>query len=342
MTFNIYLLIYNKYILNNVYVCVTNINAMKKIKISTKAVSYIVGTCFVLFAVFIYLMVQVDTSGNYPSSSYHIDKLPPIDPVVSDSLPHFEYRRLQKEVEYSRKMKEGMLFSWGSNAWFTGFKVNNRCDTCLTMSSLSGAGGVKEYLVMLRWWKLDTGTHHEPRVYFVKNGQSLLRKTNCKLIGTDDQQHSRYDCSQVDVPVSFRYDKKEAGILIPVSKQVLDVFKPVFIIFLGGATMVSLYYTITAFLQVLMDIRNGDPFSVGNVKRLKFLTIFCFAAPTLLFLLNLLMRVVFYRYFTEDIKLSAEAWQIFWKPFALGLIFAALYSAFKRGKQLKEEQDLTI
>lgn len=315
---------------------------MKKIRISTKAVSYIVGACFVLFAVLMYMMVQVDTSGNYPSSSYDIKELPPIDPVVSDSLPHFEYRRLQKDVEDLRKMKEGMLTSWGSSAWFTGVRVNKRCDTCLSMNGFFKSEGLKEYLIMLRWWELDTGTHDEPRVYFVKNGQSLLRKTSCKLLGTDDQQHSRYDCSQVDVPVSFRYDKKEAGIMIPVSKQVLDVFKPVFMIFVWGATMVYLYYMITAFLQVLMDIRNGDPFSVGNVKRLKFLTVFCFAAPTILFLLNLLMRVVFYRYFTEDIKLSAEAWQIFWKPFALGLIFAALYSAFKRGKQLKEEQDLTI
>lgn len=315
---------------------------MKKIRISDKAINYIVGLLLALFVVFIWSLFQVSTDRDNRLSSYYTTALPPIDPQVSDSLPNYVYKKLKKEVKYSRNLKNGQLME-GSSYWFTGYAVQKRCDTCSGANHHWDEADIKDNLIRLNWWRLDTGSYDKPIVYYVKNGQSILRKTICELAKEQIYKNNLdYNCIEKDVPVPFRYDHTTQSIMVPVTEATMKIFNPVFTIFALGGSLICLYLVFTAFAKILMDIRDGEPFSSGNVKRFKWLTIFCFAVPIVLFLLNLLMWLVFHDYFTADIKLSSEAWFIFWKPFVLGLIFAALYSAFKRGKQLKEEQDLTI
>lgn len=315
---------------------------MKKIQISGRTINYMVGLLLALFVAFIWMMMQTSANPDSETSSYHFKTLSPIDPQVSDSLPHYEYKRLKKEIEYARGMKNGRAEN-GISYGFTGFTVQKRCETCANSYRSFNVGAIKEYLIRLNWWQLDTGSYEEPVVYYVKNGQSILRKTTCKPAKEKVFKNTlEYSCMETDILVPFRYDQTTHGIMVPVSRTAMEVFEIFFKLFSWGTALVCWYMVLTAFAKILMDIRDGDPFSVGNVKRFKWLAIFCFAAPTVLFLLNLLMWLIFHRYFTADIKLSSEAWLIFWKPLVLGLIFAALYSAFKRGKQLKEEQDLTI
>jgi hypothetical protein len=40
--------------------------------------------------------------------------------------------------------------------------------------------------------------------------------------------------------------------------------------------------------------------------------------------------------------LNGSLWQASWKTIGIGLVFLALYKAFKQDKKLKEEQDLTV
>lgn len=102
------------------------------------------------------------------------------------------------------------------------------------------------------------------------------------------------------------------------------------------------YFLFGGFIQFLIEIARGTPFSDSNVKRLRRMAAIFFAIPVFLFLLNLFLYLIFHRYFTSDVKMSSEIWSSLWKPAALGVIFTALYIAFRQGKKLKEEQDLTV
>ena len=104
-----------------------------------------------------------------------------------------------------------------------------------------------------------------------------------------------------------------------------------------------IYFVIGGFIKVLAEIAQGTPFSERNIKRLRLIALNLLFIPLGVFLINLLLvPLIFHSYFTSDIRLDAESWKSLGKPAILCLIFAALYRAFKKGKALKEENDLTV
>jgi len=320
---------------------------MKKKPIPTRTVNYVVGTLIVLFIAFCYFITRVAPGGSQSVtitsiSPFNADKaLPPIDPIIPDSLPHHKYQRLMYEAQQSRKMKNGMVSSsWSVDFWLVGVVVQKRCDTCTSTAAYWDSEGDKDYLIKLNWWKLDTGEYHNSVVYYVKNGQSFLRKNICEETKKGNVWES--SCNETETPVSFRVDERTKSMMIPLSKTTFDICQPIVLVIGMGGALLIFYFMLNTFLVILVEIRNGNPFSEQNVLRFRFLAVVCFLMPVVAFLMNLLMWLIFSRYFTPDIKLSSDAWYIFWKPFVLGVIFAALYVAFKQGKKLKDEQDLTV
>lgn len=279
---------------------------------------------------------------NKPAFYDVTSRLQPIDPVASDSLRYYQYLKVTDSIRQTRKMKNGMQTSWSVDPWFTGFLIQKRCDTCRTFTNFFNGKTDMDYLIRLKWWQLDSGTVRNPTIYYVKNGQSYLRKGICKLKKVHKDKFSEFTCREVDVPVPFRYDKEEHHMLVPVTETTLKIVRPLFAVL--GLVLFLFYFSfmLVSFFKMILDIYRGSPFSEMNLIRLRNLMLGCFLPPVVGFLLNLLLRLIFYRYFTPDIRLSPESWKNFTDLFVLGIIFAALYVAFKKGKQLKEEHDLTI
>jgi len=300
-----------------------------------------------MFALLVFgIIIGISVLSNFSHHSFdgfHImeNKLEPIDPVVSPSLPHYQYKNMTDSIKRVREMKNGSMMGSSYTLSFIGVGKRTRCDTCHFRTFWSKEG-IDDYLITLYWWQLDTGTFDNPTKYYVKNGQSYLRKGICTPKKIKDNKVISWWCRETDVPVLFRYDEEKKAMMLPVSGPVFKILEPVILTVGFGVLIFYIYFIMASVLRILMDIRKGDPFSDNNIKRLRFLAICSFSIPIIAFSINMLIRLVFSKYFVEDLKLSNEAWSIFLKPFIIGIIVAALYFAFKQGKKLKEEQDLTI
>lgn len=315
--------------------------------LNARFINITVATCvglYILLVIVSFLnILHIPGSGiisGRADKSYMTDQfLTPIDTEVPDTIPHRRFRQLTDSIKYARQMKNGTLSGGSARAIFIGTLPLSRCEDCSIFKNRNQE--VKEYFISLNWWTLDTASVTNPTKYYVKNGKPFLRKTICKLTSKNaDGEH--YYCNEVDSTVPFRYDINSKSMLIPVNKKTISILKVVLLCLAALSGFYVLYYLIGGFVKVILEIAAGTPFSDKNVQRLKRITLSLLFIPLALFVLNLSMRLVFYKYFTADIRLSADAWAILWKPAILSAIFAALYFAFKQGKKLKEEQDLTV
>jgi len=318
---------------------------MKLNLLNYRIVNVVINGAIILFIVLLvvsalpFMMKSGTSIHSIGSAGYSISRsLKPIDSLPSDTLSHGKYMHFVDSVKQSRNMKNGVLSSWSVSAGFIGAVPLERCEECSIWDDSKLK--VKEYFISLNWWTLDTVGAIDPTKYYVKGGEPYLRKVVCKP--EPGKGNETFHCNEVDIPVPFRYDVSNKYMLIPVSEQIVKVLRVVLSCFTSLLILYFLYYIVGGFIKFLMEIARGTPFSDRNVRRLKRITLSFLLIPLAFFLLNLLMRIVFYRYFTADIKLSAAAWGVLWKAAVLSVIFAALYFAFKQGKKLKDEQDLTV
>lgn len=237
-------------------------------------------------------------------------------------------------------MKNGMLAGGSASFAFIGATALKRCEDCSIWDA--DKSKVKEYFISLPWWTLDTVSVFDPVKYYVKDGKPYLRKVVRKTIPLAKGNNVRYRYDEVDIAVPFRYDTWTKSMLIPASGTTYRVMNVILVCFLVVFLLYFLYFIVGGFIKVLVEIATGTPFSDRNVRRLKVIALSFLFIPLTFFLLNLLIRMIFHKYFTADIKLSGDAWRVFWWPAVLSVIFAALYFAFKQGKKLKDEQDLTV
>ncbi|MES2828135.1 MAG: DUF2975 domain-containing protein [Bacteroidota bacterium] len=324
-----------------------------KTKLTLSRLINIVLAVFILISISIIPYMFLMHSGTFSSSdsyssSYDMVRLPSLDPEISDTLPYRKYVQLRDSIKNARDLKNGRHATGTSLLGIVGHTSLMRCDTCSLRNSFGQRGAKKEYFISFRDWKLDT-TRSEgfiPVIYFVKDGQAYLRKTLCEK---DNRKQSKkytgtnYICKEKDIALPFRVDSGTKSMLIPVNKLTYDIAVPgLFAIYLLFF-IYFVYFVIGGFVKFLAEIAQGTPFSEKNVKRLRFITLNLILLPLGLFLINLVViPLVFHSYFTPDVKLDADSWNGLWKPGVLCIIFAALYVAFKKGKQLKEDNDLTV
>ncbi len=268
------------------------------------------------------------------------DELPPIDPIIADTIAHNKYIFKKDSISRIRKMRNG---NSGGGVYLLNIGLSEmyRCDTCVDLHSFYDSHAQKEYMFSLTNWKLDTGSFDRPVRYFVKDGQSYLRKTIEKE-RTSKKKSNYTAVFEKDVPLPFRIDMQKKNIMIPISKATYQVLS---VIFTGLLALLVIYFVLfifRGFVQFLVEISKGDPFSDKNIKLLRFLMLNAFFVPFGAFVLNLIFALIFNKYFTGDFKLASDSWDNLVRPCFLYLTFSALYNAFKKGKALKEENDLTV
>lgn len=284
-------------------------------------------------------IIFTDSTRSSGVTTFSIDELSePIDLVIPDSLPYRRYRYLTDSVKQRRMMKDGMQ-SGGSTSMFVGGLTLDRCEHC---SIVDDRQKIREHFIKLSWWVLDTAGMPKPVRYYVKDGKPYLRKVICNP-PYSPKNYENYSCKEVDIAVPFRCDYSwNKAMLIPASENMVSILNYASLGVVVLLSLFFLYFIIGGFIKFLLEIARGTPFSETNVQRLKIIALGFLLVPVSLFSLNLLMRLIFDRYFTADIKLSTEAWAFLWKGLVLSAIFGALYFAFRKGKELKEEQDLTV
>ncbi|TKC06926.1 DUF2975 domain-containing protein [Pedobacter frigoris] len=316
---------------------------MKIIIPSQKTINITIGGLAILFIGFVILLFQTSrstsTTGTTIISTHDLtDQLPPIDPEIPRTLPYDQYKQKTDSIRFKRKLLNG---TFGNSVSLPGIGAKKASSENFVFDPNENPKK-RIYMIMLQWWTLDTGTWENPIKYYVKDDKAYLRKTKCQSIKSKTANLTAYKCKEIDVPIPFRYNPDNKSIMIPVSKTTVDVMFIMFPISLAITFIGVIYFLFGGFIQFLFEIARGNPFSETNVKRLKRMATILFAIPIFLFSFNSLLYLIFQRYFTPDVKMSADIWAFLWKPAILGLIFTALYFAFRQGKRLKDEQDLTV
>ncbi len=83
-------------------------------------------------------------------------------------------------------------------------------------------------------------------------------------------------------------------------------------------------------------------FTDYNIFRLRILAYSLTCIPIFFLSLNLLMRLIFNDYFTEDVVINAKVLQPWSLAMDVGFILLLILHIFKQGRALKDEQDLTV
>ncbi len=280
-----------------------------------------------------------------------VDNLKPLTETISDSVPYYRHVRLQDSINQLHTLRNGDGPNAGSGALITlwGTQKAIYCDTCSIKYNENSWPHFMTYdkptrcYFVLFGWKLKSMPPGEDSLQFhVEHGQAYLRKL------VIDSAHRNKDGSveQIghlhDVEVSFGYNRQHGCITIPIkpgTKNILDK------LIIGLSIVGVVYYAIFVlggFIRFLIDVARGRTFTEKNIRLLKVIGISVIALPTLIFLLNLGMPLIFGAYFTDDVVLSEKSWDGIWKWLITGIAFLLLYKAFKNGKKIKDEQDLVI
>lgn len=283
---------------------------------------------------------------NYDSETYTVNNtLKPIDPYISTDLPYGKYLEVQRNMQRSRALKNGEWLggSGSSLGWFIATTDGFFCDTC-SVKNYIGIEGVKQSYLKLPGWQLRAakpehyGLAHNQ--FYVEHGQSYVRK----FVTVNDKKTAKghhYTVNQVDEPVKFRYNSTDNCIMIPVSASVKDTCTTILLVF-GISLYIYVFYLIAAFLKFIIDVSRGLSFTTNNVKRLRLIAFSLLGFPVVMLLLTLLTRLLFNSYFTSDIVLNSDVWSKTWPGLSVGFVFLLLFKAFRQGKALKEEHELTV
>jgi hypothetical protein len=279
----------------------------------------------------------------------------PIDPKISSNLPQYKYQALTDSIATIRGLKNGDIYcsipGITTDLQFIGTSSNYSCDTCslkwykqnIAKSDLIP----RQNYIELPGWKLDTligeQYYDQEGKFYVEHGQGYVRAS---MIDKTEKRKSGSVYNQiriVDVPVKFRYNHLKHIIMIPVSQQATDILKIIFAVIALVWIVYSMYLILT-FIKFIIDLSMGRSFTDTNVWRLKIIAISLVAYPIAILLLNYLMRLVFHSYFTgaPDVIMNSDIWSSNLKILAMGVVFLLLFRAFRQGKLLQEEQDLTV
>jgi hypothetical protein len=294
-----------------------------------------------------------DVPGDTYTWSNH---LPAIDPEIPDSLAYFKYLEFKDKVKRTRQLRNGEfldlggaemggLIRMGGGMLCDTCTINHNmlCDTCAKLKL--DIPGIKQYYIKLSAWKLNRSTFvqysSDSVKFYVEHKQSYVRKAIVDKVSLKKNGTKDYLVHEADVPVKFRYDGSENCIMIPISKTVRDILNPVMLVIM---ILIALYffYLIAAFLNFIIDVSKGLSFTQKNINRLRLIALSLLGFPILAFLLNMLMPVIFHSYFTEDVVFNIQSLSNDWKMMGIGIVFLLLFKAFRQGKILKDEQDLTV
>jgi len=255
-----------------------------------------------------------------------------IDQQVPDSVGYQKYNQMRDSMGIAREIKNGEYQNGTSVYCMNVLGVTSAiyCDSCANKIPEEEdfiKQHEKYYLVLMGW-----GLHYDDAEgqatnklvdFYVKNGQSYIKQNDASI------------------PVKFVFSHDQNAIMVPVSKTTEQT---VFVIISALSIIFAVFvvFLFLCFLKFLLEISKGKVFTDTNIVILLWLAIGSAALPVFILLGNLLTRLIFNAYFTQDVILNRFVWEDAWKPLGLALIFFVIYRAFSIGKTLTEEQELTI
>lgn len=323
-----YRLSINKFTLHKTY-------SMRKRSVSILALA-IAG----LITTFLFMMfrtVTAITSVN-PDNEGSIIELPQTDtafggifytPRFNDSLPHYQYRRMEDSVNKIKAERElenrSVSVSGMSMGLFGVFSMN-----------APGRTAEKYYYVGLNGYKLD----HNSK-FFIQNGTYNLAyvKWNTTAKKTN-WQHGHYERKSIRV----RYAAENERVLVPVNQNQYKALQALLYVLYFGLLVGGLYFFIGIPVQILTNISRGNAFDENNVRYFNIMARVFFVMGLLSLLSPYILRFFLRNIVPMDFERASFAeglWEVCWM-FLLSIAVFITGKAFQKGNSLQKEQDLTI
>jgi len=283
--------------------------------------------------------VVVNNSSALYSASYK-DTLKPVDIIISTSLPYDTYNRKKDSVNIYRSFKNGKfntnVFSPIGGATARRYAMDK--DLGKKSFSVSSANDYDSYFYIVRGWKIKTDENNldVDNSYYVNNGVPYFRKY---ILKSTKGNHSNWEMTEKRL--NYFYEKDGKTILIPISKNTYTYAKYATIFLIFVFTVIFLVCVMLGF-KILYNISRGKVFTEENIKMFRQATLITILTPLLIIFIVISYRLLFYKYFDENVVLDID----FFKGQAyflfVGLAVSVLYSVFKRGFNIQQENDLVV
>lgn len=269
-------------------------------------------------------------SSDYDEATFSGDE--EVGPYVSDSLPHYEYKRITDSIERANAHKKEKEHTSGSG-WGNGLIGLGNAEFTV--------GDTTEYYLKLEQYL--PAPHVE---FYEKENKNYLKRVvwdDKKVRGNSKHWVGHY--VKEPTPVKFVRKNDDTGsgeVLIPISKFKHDITQAAVIVATLLAIAICLYIFYN-FLRLLVRIGRGKIFVEKNLQILFDIAGFTIA----LGLLSILTKTAFYFVFKSHIPdvLHFQFHEVLEKSSRLligGLLILLLARIFKRGYELQSEQELTV
>lgn len=251
---------------------------------------------------------------------------------VPDTLTFKRYTRITDSIKMTELLRDGDLGIW-SRWGIDGVIAASRgqgCDSCFgghLFNYIDVPGMHELYYFELPGWTLNNDIEYHDSyqlsMFYVKNDTGYVRGY------------------KKDLPVKFRYSHKTQHILIPVDHARWSKLNVLFsvIFFISWAWRAFL---VVIFFLFLVNISKGRIFIKSNLFTLSLIALTLLILPVLKIIATYLMPLIFKDYFTAQIVANTDVFEGLWKIMAGGIVTLFILKAFIIGKQLTEEQELTI
>lgn len=340
---------------NFVYICnikLKNYSIMKKTAFMKSNfaiyILWIVSLIVVLLIVVNILVVFLSISNDGPesitstvSSASCNNTLKPIDEEIPTSLPYFKYNRLKDSIDHVRSLKNGehcnAVFSPFGGAMSMQFTMNKDIVHKSRFDQFS-IESPDSYFYVMKGWRMKSNEHLslEDNTYYVENGVPYFRKY---ILKSTKGTHSNWEMTEKRL--NYFYEKDGKTVLIPISKSIYNFSKVALLVIMFIFVSAYLVCASMAF-KILHNISKGKVFIEENIRMLRQASYITILTPLLCVLIVLSQRLIFYNYFDDNIVMDMELYKFYAKLLLYGLAVSVLYSVFKRGFNIQQENDLVV
>jgi len=247
--------------------------------------------------------------------------------ILNDSLPHSRYRELEDSLRLARVnlFKAGSGFGVGDLGYYE-----------------SGDGSGKNFIT-IGGYRLETG------VSFIEmNGKPMFkydqnydRDESLSKPGIHPWKPSRLEATNILYEQHIRED--EGKVYLKGSSSAILIMKIVMISSFVFLAIASLYAFLYIPIRFLNRLTKGKIFDDENIGTLHFLGWYFLAIYVFFVLLKLIPHLLILKYIPEGLYFNYHAAFLeYWYLAAGGLALLILRDAFRKGAEIKEEQELTV
>lgn len=340
---------------NFVYICnikLKNYSIMKKTAfMKSNFAIYILRTVSLIVVSFIVINIIVvlftitndgpESITSTVSSASCNNTLKPIDEEIPTSLPYFKYNRLKDSIDHVRSLKNGeqrmAVFSPFGGVLSIQFAMNKDIVHKSHFDQFS-IDAPKSYFYIMKGWKMESNENSTwgDNTYYVDNGIPYIRKY---ILKSTKGTHSYWELKEIRL--NYFCDRDDKTILIPISKSIYNFSKVALLVIMFIFVSAYLVCASMAF-KILHNISKGKVFIEGNIRMLRQASYITILTPLLCVLIVLSQRLIFYSYFDDNIVMDMELYKFNAKLLLYGLAVSVLYSVFKRGFNIQQENDLVV